>query len=52
MDIEEYKDYERMLAGRQLMRELEKGERSGEEHGWLSADEVRASLEERYNGKN
>ena len=48
MDIEEYKEYEKMLAWRQLKMELEKGERSGEEQGWLSAEEVRASLEERY----
>ena len=48
MDIEEYKEYEKMLAWRQLKMELEKGERSGEEQGWLSAEEVRESLEERY----
>ena len=50
MDIEEYKEYERMLAGRKLMLELDKGRRSGEEKGWTPADEVRASLEERYSG--
>jgi prevent-host-death family protein len=50
MDIEEYREYEKMLAWRILKAELDKGERSGEEHGWLSAEEVRASLEERYSG--
>jgi prevent-host-death family protein len=50
LDIEEYKEYEKMLAVRKLMMELEIGERSGEKHGWFDADEVRASLEERYSG--
>jgi prevent-host-death family protein len=50
MDIEEYREYEKMLAWRELKSELDKGWRSGEEKGWLSAEEVRASLEERYNG--
>jgi len=50
LDIEEYKEYEKMLAQRTLMIELDKGRRSGEEKGWLSADEVRERLEERYHG--
>ena len=50
MDIEEYREYEKMIAGRTLMLELEKGKRSGEENGWLDADEVRKRLEERYSG--
>ena len=50
MDIEEYREYEKMLAWRQLKSELDKGWRSGEKNGWLEADEVRASLEARYSG--
>ena len=50
MDIEEYREYEKMLAWRQLKAELEKGERSGEEKGWIDAGTVRAQLEERYGG--
>jgi prevent-host-death family protein len=50
MDIEEYKEYEKMLAWRKLKAELDKGEQSGREKGWLSSDEVRARLEDRYNG--
>jgi len=44
MDIEEYKEYEKMLAWRKLESELIKGERSGEEDGWLSIDDVEARL--------
>jgi prevent-host-death family protein len=50
MDIDEYKEYEKMLAWRKLESELEKGERSGEEKGWISADDVRTHLKGRYNG--
>ena len=50
LDIEEYKEYEKMLAMKTLMTELDKGQRSGEEKGWLDADEVRAKLDERYRG--
>jgi len=50
LDIEEYKEYEIMLAQRTLMSELEKGRRSGEENSWMDADEVRKRLEGRYRG--
>ena len=50
MDIEEYKEYERMLAWRKLKAELDAGRRSGEENGWISAEEARKHLEERYSG--
>ena len=50
MDIEEYREYEKMLAWRKLKSELDKGERSGEEHRWVDADDVRKQLEERYRG--
>ncbi|MDR2166273.1 MAG: hypothetical protein LBE35_00305 [Clostridiales bacterium] len=35
-------DRERAIAW--LMAELEKGRKSGEEHGWFTADEVKKSL--------
>jgi len=44
LDIEEYKEYEKMLAWRKLKSELDKGRRSGEEEGWLSIEEVEESL--------
>ena len=50
LDIEEYKECEKMLAQRTLMIELDNGRRSGEEEGWLSADEVRVNLAKRYHG--
>jgi len=50
LDIEEYREYEKMLAWRKLSAELEEGRRSGEEMGWLTADAVRARLGERFNG--
>ena len=34
-------EYERLQAQVKLINELNKGRRSGEEEGWLSADEVR-----------
>lgn len=37
-------------AAIKLLSELEGGRNSGEENGWISADEVRAHFEERLNG--
>ena len=48
LDIEEYKEYEKMLAWRKLKSELDEGRRSGEKEGWVSAEAVRENLEERY----
>ena len=48
LDIDEYKEYEKMLAWRKLKSELDKGRRSGEEKGWIPSDEVRAHFEARY----
>ena len=48
LDINEYKEYEKMLAWRKLEIELDKGLHSGEENGWIPAEKVRARLEERY----
>ena len=50
LDIEEYKEFEKMTARKTLRAELEKGRLSGEEDGWLSAGDVRTHLEERFRG--
>jgi len=50
MDIEEYKVYEKMLAWRVLKKELDEGRHSGDENGWINAEEVRGRLKERYSG--
>jgi prevent-host-death family protein len=48
LDIDEYKEYEKILAWHKLKAELDKGRCSGEESGWVPAYEVRTRLEERY----
>lgn len=48
LDMEDYREYERMKATDQLLRELDKGRLSGEQDGWLSAEDVFGELEERY----
>ena len=50
LDMEEYRQYEKMKAMERLMSELEKGRRSGKTQGWLDADEVFAELERKYHG--
>ena len=40
IDIEEYREFERMKAMDWLLSELDKGRLSGERDGWLPADEV------------
>jgi prevent-host-death family protein len=47
IDIEEYREYEKMKAMNRLLSELEKGRISGEQDGWLPADEVFRDLEAR-----
>lgn len=42
--ILDIKDYEKTQATLWLMRELEKGRRSGENEGWLTIDEVEKHL--------
>lgn len=44
LDMEEYRQYEILLARQKLLSELEKGRRSGEEEGYLTADEVEKAL--------
>ena len=47
--IVDMEDYEETQATLRLMNELEKGRRSGEREGWLSADDVRAHFRARAN---
>ena len=48
--MEEYRQYEILLAKEKLLIELETGRRSGEAGGWLDADAVFRELEETLNG--
>ena len=50
LDIEEYRQYEQLLARQRLMAALEEGRRSGENSGVIHADELFRELEERYDG--
>ena len=50
LDMEEYREYEKMKAMRQLIRELDRGRSSGETNGWVSADDAFDELEARYHG--
>mgnify|MGYP000951222323 CR=1 FL=1 len=49
--IVDMEEYEEMKATIKLMSELAKGKKSGEEKGWLSANEVRAHFEAKVNEK-
>lgn len=44
LDMEEYWQYEILLARRKLLTELELGRRFGEEHGCFTLDEVEKEL--------
>ena len=50
IDMEDYREYEKMKAMNQLLRELDKGRISGEQNGWLAAESVFQVLEKRYHG--
>ena len=41
IDIKDQEEYERIRAEFRLMTEIEKGERSGREEGWVSEEDVR-----------
>ena len=41
VDIKDQKEYERTKAALRLMCELEKGRKSGEQQGWIAADDIR-----------
>ena len=47
--ILDIQDYEKTQATIRLMNELAKGRRSGEEEGWLTAEDVRAHFRARAN---
>lgn len=49
LDMEEYRQYEVLLAKERMLSELEKGRRSGESLGWMDADAVFQELEAKYN---
>ncbi len=50
IDIEEYREYERMKAMDLLLSELDKGRLAGENDGWLPIDEVFDDLEAQLRG--
>lgn len=50
IDMEDFREYEKMKAMNTLLRELDKGRLSGEQNGWLPADAVFQELEARYHG--
>lgn len=50
LDMEEYRQYEKLLAMQKLLTELERGRLSGEAEGYLTADDVFAELGARYDG--
>ena len=49
--ILDMQDFERIQATIQLMNELTKGKKSGEEKGWLSPDDVKAHFQMKANEK-
>lgn len=58
MDIEEQEEqqkkaqkYDKMVAQLKLMCELNAGRKSGEEEGWISADEVRNHFRKKTNAE-
>lgn len=50
LDMEEYRQYEVLLARQKLLTELEKGRRSGEEEGFVDQEAVFEELGAKYNG--
>jgi prevent-host-death family protein len=48
VDIEEYREFEKMTARRILKAELDQGRHSGEKTGWMPTEEIRTRIEERY----
>ncbi len=47
IDIAEQEEYEKTKAALRLMCELDKGRRSGEENGWIKADDLRNRFKEK-----
>ena len=50
MDMEEYRQSERLLAREKLLADIENGRHSGEQEGWLKSDVLFRELEARYDG--
>lgn len=48
--ILDIRDYEKLQAEITLVGELNKGRKSGEENGWLSAEDVRSHFRAKRNG--
>lgn len=48
LDMEDYQQYEKLLAMQRLLAELDAGRRSGQEQGYLDADAVFNEVEGRY----
>ena len=48
VDIKEQEEYEKTKAALALFTELARGKKSGEEHGWLSEEDVAAHFEARF----
>jgi prevent-host-death family protein len=44
VDIAEYKEYEKILAWQKLKSELDKGRHSGDDNGWIPAEEVKRRI--------
>ena len=49
LDIDEYREYEKMKAMNRLMSELDKARIDADKNGWLDGKEVHKRLEEKYN---
>lgn len=47
IDIAEQEEYEKTKAALRLMCELDKGRHSGEENGWIKADDLRNRFKEK-----
>ena len=50
LDMEEYRQYEKLLAMQKLMQELEAGPPFRGGYGYINAEDVFAELEARYDG--
>lgn len=49
--IVDIKEYEKVQATMELLNELAKGEKSGEENGWLSPEDIRAHFKVKFSKK-
>ena len=49
--IVDIQDYEKAIATLQLMNELAKGAKSGEENGWISSEDIKVHFRAKINEK-